>query len=80
MRAMESGVYELWLADNGSVGLDIRALTQYSGQGKCKEVWCYGHTADRYMEKLRRWAQRINWTLKVGVDKLITRTKVGIFK
>ena len=32
----------------GEVSLDIRALTQYSGQGRCREVRWTCDTADRY--------------------------------
>ena len=61
VRAMESGVEEVWLGEEGEVSLDIRALTQYSGQGKCGWLRCYGDTTDRYMEAVRSWAQRNNW-------------------
>ena len=76
VRVMESGVLMLWLGDWGDVRLDFRALTQYSGQGKCEDVIFYYDRAARNIEKLRCWAQRINWTLKVGVDKDITVTKI----
>ena len=38
VRAMESRVETVLLAGKGEVKLDIRALTQYSGQRKCEEV------------------------------------------
>ena len=38
MRAMESDLERVVLRYSGEVNLDIRALTQYSGQGKCEEV------------------------------------------
>ena len=50
------------------VSLDIRALTQYSGQGKCVSVRCYRGTADRYKEDLKRWAEKINWTVSLEID------------
>ena len=45
----------------GEVILDISALAQYSGQGKCRRVryWC--DTADKYREAMKSWARRINW-------------------
>ena len=56
--------------------LDIMDLIQYSGQGKCREVWCCGITADRYREEVRSWAQRINWRVKVNVDDIISMARV----
>ena len=47
------------------MSLDINVLTQYSGQGKCKEVMCNNDTADRYGEELRSCARRINWKVTV---------------
>ena len=76
VRVMESGVLMVWLGDWGDVRLDFRALTQYSGQGKCEDVIFYYDRAARNIEKLRCWAQRINWTLKVGADKDITISKL----
>ena len=38
VQAMESGVERVVLG--GEVSLDITALTQYSGQGKCRRVKC----------------------------------------
>jgi len=63
VRAMESRVERVELGDWGGMSLDIRALTQYSGQGECWMVQFYDETARRYREALRSWAwaQRINW-------------------
>ena len=61
VRAMESRVERLRLGCWGEVSLDIRALTQYSGQGKCGWVMCYDDTAHIYGEEVRSWAQRIIW-------------------
>ena len=58
---MESRVEGVVLGDRGQVGLDFRALIQYSGQGKCRWLRCYVDTTDRYMEAVRSWAQRNNW-------------------
>ena len=58
---METRVESVELGNGGEVKLDIRALTQYSGQGKCRKVWCFADTAARYIEDVRSWAQRINW-------------------
>ena len=56
VRAMESDVTAVQLSVG--VSLDIRALTQYRGQGRCEEVW---YEADMYISHLRSWAQGINW-------------------
>ena len=61
VRAMESGVEWVDLGCRGEVSLDIRALTQYSGQGKCEVVKCHKETASKYREEFKSWAQRINW-------------------
>ena len=61
MRAMETCVERVWLDEEGEVNLDITALAQYGGQGRCKEVECYGDTANKYREEVKIWARRINW-------------------
>ena len=48
VRAMESRVEGLWLGGGGEVSLDITALTQYSGQGKCRWLTCCRNTRNRY--------------------------------
>ena len=59
VRAMESRVQEVELHDG--VSLNLTTLTQYSGHGKCEWVGCYGDTADKYMEEVRSWGERMNW-------------------
>ena len=61
VRAMESHVEVVQLGCRGEVSLDMAALTQYSGQGKCRRVTCWSATADRYREEVRSWAKRISW-------------------
>ena len=58
VQAMESRVEEVRL--HREVTLDIRALMEYSGQGKCRGVWCNDDTAPRYRDKLRTWATSKN--------------------
>ena len=55
----------------GEVSLDIRALTQYSGQGKCEGVGFYRGTAVRYKKDLRSWAEKINWTVNLDIYESI---------
>ena len=67
VRVMESRVERVELGFDGimlcrgDLSLDIQALTQYSGEGRCwsVEYFCVG--ADRYREEVRSWAQSINW-------------------
>ena len=63
VRAMESHVEELWLREG--VTLNIEALIEYSGLGKCRVFQCYYDTANRYMEQLRTWATSRNWSFRV---------------
>ena len=58
VRAMESRVEEVELRDE--VTLDIRALMEYSGQGKCGKVKCH---AGRYSYQLSTWATNRNWSM-----------------
>ena len=44
--------------------LDISTLVTYGGQGKCKSVGLWYDTADKYGEKVRRWAQGISWAVR----------------
>ena len=45
----------------GEVTLDIRALMEYSSQGKCRSVKCLGDTEALYKDQLRPWATSSNW-------------------
>ena len=80
VRAMESRVEHVWLGyggyvvvvrGSGEVSLDIRVLTQYSGQGECRRVRCEDVAATRYREEMRSWAQRINWRVEKDLDNVI---------
>jgi histone H3 len=81
VRAMESRVEEVNLGYLGNVSLDMTALTQYSGQGKCVEMSyedffeegsdeqrIYNESV-RNIEQLGCWAQRINWLVELGRDE-----------
>ena len=73
---MESVVEDVVLGELGGMSLDIRALTQYSGQGKCEWVRCYYDTARKYMEELRSWAEKINWKVILDNDiKIVIERK-----
>ena len=80
MRAMESRVESVELGgeeeisgDEEEMRLDISALTQYSGQGKCWWMKCSDSddTATTYREGVRSWAGRINWTVEWDLNGFI---------
>ena len=80
VRAMESNVewVQLGYGDgrwDGEVILDITALTQYSGQGKCGVVKCWYGTADRYREELSSWAQG-SLVTRIVKDQIIIERKL----
>ncbi len=58
VRAMESRVEKLWLG--GKVQLDIEALKEYSGEGKCMWLKCYDDTAARFTHQLESWSRDTN--------------------
>ena len=60
VRAMESNVKWLEMGYGGSVHLDIKALTQYTGEGRCEQVELWGDTGNRYMTEVERWAKMSN--------------------
>ena len=72
VQAMESRVEEVSLSGWEEVSLDISVLTQYNGEGRCREVVCYDAAADRYWDELSTWSSKINWRWEtngiVGVD------------
>ena len=68
VRAMESHVDTLRL----EVKLDIRALTQYTGEGKCQFVLLDVKTRKKYRRKIRRWvkSKSANWFAWPGMEIL----------
>ena len=71
VRAMEASVSVLRLGINWfgtTVSLDIRALTLYSGNGKCWKVIC-DHTCT-CMTGMKNWAQGINW-LEIDINHFL---------
>ena len=60
VRDMESRVEVVVLGVWNEMSLDIGALTQYNGQGRCSDVRFWDDTRDKYGEEVRSWAQRIN--------------------
>ena len=76
MRAMESHVEALDLSDD--VTLDIEALAEYSGQGRCRGVRLWGSNGTSLpgtplyhaLEKELSWARGRNWGVEHGADHL----------
>ena len=69
VQAMESRVEEIRLS--GLAALDIKALTEYRGLGKCWKVrLCTGYTKKRYSEDLSKWARSKNWIEDSSVKKI----------
>ena len=67
VHAMESGVEKVKLGDEeGQVKLDIEALTEYSGQGRCRTVELMNYTAARYRKELRTWARSRYWRVETS--------------
>ena len=64
VRAMETRVGTVTLGNKGEVSLDIRALTEYSGKGKCAQLTFYDQTATQYLKDLTTWAGNRSWKVK----------------
>ena len=60
VKAMESKVEKVEFGLSGAEGvtLDLVALTQYSGQGKCQTVYWENIFFDKYEAELRNWVKR----------------------
>ena len=67
VQAMESSVEEVWLWE---VSLEREALSEYSGQGVCREVSLWNDTAARYKEELKQWAGNRNWRVTKDTDEM----------
>ena len=60
LQAMKSRVEMVRLR---AMRVDIRSLMEYSGQGKCRMIVCYGNTEARYRDQMRTWATSRNWVV-----------------
>ena len=51
----------------------------YSGQGKCRRVWCYSYGLDRfrYREQLRTWASSKNWEVGSDIEGIFSIVRSG---
>ena len=71
VRALESHVEALDLGDD--VTLDIEALAEYSGQGRCMGVRLWGSMGSPLCHALEgelSWARSTNWGVEHGADHL----------
>ena len=76
VQAMESSVEKVWL--NEEETLDIKALIEYSGQGKC-DWFCESqnpHVQSR-REQLKTWAASINWEVNWDEKRAIDVQRPG---
>ena len=46
-----------------NVSLDIKALCEYQGRGRCRGLVVRGNTVSRYRARLRQWAGQAGWTV-----------------
>ena len=58
LRAMETRVEDVFLTN---VDIDIKALTEYSGQGRCRYTQIASDTEVKFTRKLVRWANKKEW-------------------
>ena len=62
VRAMETRVEVVWLANNTTV--DIMAFTKYSGKGECWELQCWNSNNEiQYRVELRQWGRDRQWQI-----------------
>ena len=76
MRAMESSVEFLILGSD--VILDIKALSEYNGKGKCRKLQAggryYGKWAVRYRKELTAWANSRDWEITINEFTILVLT------
>ena len=63
VQAMESGV-EMVTLSLGDLELDIEALAEYSGRGRCRGLRLWEDTKKKYKQELKTWARSKNWTVE----------------
>ena len=79
VRAMESRVEKVYLYIN----IDTNVLLEYSGQGKCKDLWCdKAIVNDDMLRELRTWATTRNWLMTQDAYNifLLKKSEISILK
>ena len=75
VRAMESNVEYVTLGSNldeQSMYLDLEALVQYNGQGRCYKLLCSIRPQDIFeKEMMRNWAEKMRWVVANQDEKNI---------
>ena len=58
----------------GEATLDVKALTQFSGQGRGESVMFWSKATHRYRGQLKSWSEKIIWFVydKLGISLLQT--------
>ena len=71
---MESHGERVTLGHWGEATLDLKALTQFSGQGRGESVMFWSRAALGYRGQLKSWSEKINWSVydKLGISLLQT--------
>ena len=67
VKSMEADGFRITLMI-GNDNLDIKTLTEYSGNGQCSDVRISGDIADKYREELRTWAENKQWRTDSDTD------------
>ena len=61
VRAMESRVERLYFHDTRNMCVNTGALTEYSGQGRCKFIFCEDVDDVNFIKKLFCWVNEKGW-------------------
>ena len=62
--AMVTRVKEVWLEDG--LSLDMAALAQYDGKGRCGTVRMAAAVSEEYGDQVKTWAEQLGW--QIGVE------------
>ena len=70
VQAVETRVKKLGLGYGTieDVKVDIQALLEYSGQGKCSILVCNGGIVTSHREELEAWAKNRHWECKINQE------------
>ena len=78
VRAMEARVEEVVLGGRKQTLLDVTALIQYSGQGRCKEIGIMEKSDDEEKyEEMKNWAEDKQWSITSLSNSSLRLSKKG---